>query len=103
MTELEIARSGINEIDEKMAELFEKRMNLVVQVANYKQKNGMQVFDSSREKQVIDRCVQYIKNIDLEIPKILNGLLFIKYKSSTLNLIFAVFSKHFTIDKYTIR
>lgn len=66
MTELEIARSGINEIDEKMAELFEKRMNLVVQVANYKQKNGMQVFDSSREKQVIDRCVQYIKNIDLQ-------------------------------------
>lgn len=66
MTELEIARSGINEIDEKMAELFEKRMNLVVQVANYKQKNGMQVFDSSREKQIIDRCVQYIKNIDLQ-------------------------------------
>lgn len=66
MTELEIARSGINGIDEKMAELFEKRMNLVVQVANYKQKNGMQVFDSSREKQVIDRCVQYIKNIDLQ-------------------------------------
>ena len=65
MTELEIARSGINEIDEKRAELFEKRMNLVVQVANYKQKNGMQVFDSSREKQVIDRCVQYFKNIAL--------------------------------------
>ena len=49
-----------------MAELWEKRMNLVVQVANYKKKNGMQVFDSSREKQVIERCVQYIKNIDLQ-------------------------------------
>ena len=66
MTELEEARSEINEIDSKMAELFEKRMNLVVQVANYKKKNGMQVFDSTREKQVIDRCVQYIKNIDLQ-------------------------------------
>ena len=66
MTELEQARAGINEIDEKMAELFEKRMNLVVQVANYKKKNGMQVFDSSREQQVIDRCVQFIKNIDLQ-------------------------------------
>ena len=65
MTELEEARSKINEIDTKMAELFEERMNLVVQVANYKKKNGMQVFDSSREKQVIERCVQYIKNIDL--------------------------------------
>lgn len=66
MTELEQARAGINEIDSKMAELWEKRMNLVVQVANYKKKNGMQVFDSSREQQVIDRCVQYIKNIDLQ-------------------------------------
>ena len=66
MTELEQARAGINEIDAKMAELWEKRMNLVVQVANYKKKNGMQVFDSSREKQVIERCVQYIKNIDLQ-------------------------------------
>ena len=66
MTELEQARSGINEIDQKMAELFEKRMNLVVQVANYKKKNGMPVFDSSRENQVIERCVQFIKNIDLQ-------------------------------------
>lgn len=66
MTDLEIARDGINEIDEKMAELFEKRMNLVVKVADYKRKNGMQVFDSSREKQVIERCVRYIKNADLQ-------------------------------------
>ena len=66
MTELEQARSKINEIDAKMAELFEQRMNLVVQVANYKKKNGMQVFDSTREQQVIDRCVQFIKNIDLQ-------------------------------------
>lgn len=66
MTELEEARSKINEIDEKMAQLFEDRMNLVVQVANYKKKNGIQVFDSTREKQVIDRCVQFIKNIDLQ-------------------------------------
>ena len=66
MTLLEEARSGINEIDQKMAELFEKRMNLVVNVAEYKKKNGMPIFDSSREKQVIDRCVAYIKNMELQ-------------------------------------
>lgn len=66
MTELEEARSGINDIDNKMAALWEKRMNLVVQVADYKKKNGMQVFDSNREQQVIDRCVQEIKNLDLQ-------------------------------------
>ncbi len=66
MKELEMARKGINEIDQNMAELFEKRMNLVVQVANCKKKNGMPVYDSSREKQVIERCVQFIKNIDLQ-------------------------------------
>lgn len=66
MTDLEVARDGINKIDEKMAELFESRMNFVAKVADYKKKNGMQVFDSSREKQVIERCVQYIKNVDLQ-------------------------------------
>lgn len=66
MTELEQARAGINEIDQKMAELWEKRMNLVVNVADYKKKNGMPIFDSSREQQVIDRCVGYIKNMDLQ-------------------------------------
>ena len=47
MTDLENARDGINEIDRKMAELFEKRMNLVVQVAEYKKENGLPVCDSS--------------------------------------------------------
>ena len=65
MTDLENARDGINEIDRKMAELFEKRMNLVVQVAEYKKENGLPVFDSSREKQVIERCVRFIKDENL--------------------------------------
>lgn len=66
MTELEKAREGINKIDKEMAQLFEERMNLVVNVADYKKKNGMPIFDSSREKQVIERCVGYIKNLNLQ-------------------------------------
>jgi chorismate mutase/prephenate dehydratase len=60
MTELEDARAKINEIDKNMAELFQRRMNLASRIADYKKKNGMQIFDSVREQQVIDRCVQFI-------------------------------------------
>ncbi len=62
MTKLEQAREEINKVDKMMAELFEKRMNLVVQIADYKKKNNMPVFDSSRENQVVERCTAYIKN-----------------------------------------
>ena len=36
MTELEIARQTINEVDKAMAELFVKRMNAAKVVAEYK-------------------------------------------------------------------
>ena len=45
MTELQKARQIINETDRQMAELFEKRMTAVKQVAEYKRLHGMQVFD----------------------------------------------------------
>lgn len=55
MNLLEEARLEINEIDEKMAELFARRMHAVEKVAAYKKENGMPIFDAAREKQVIER------------------------------------------------
>ena len=62
MTELESARKQINEIDRQMAQLFIKRMDAVKQVAEYKQKTGMQVFDPVREEEVIAKNARLLEN-----------------------------------------
>lgn len=61
MNKLEKARLKINEIDQKMAELFEARMQAVEDVVDYKIENNMQVLDTSREKVLIAKNVSYIK------------------------------------------
>lgn len=45
MDQLQQARAQIDEIDAKMAALFEQRMQAVGQVAQYKARTGKQVFD----------------------------------------------------------
>ena len=62
MTKLDDARNEINGVDEKMAELFERRMKAVADVAEYKIENGLQVFDASREAFVIEKNLKYIKD-----------------------------------------
>lgn len=60
MTRLEQARVIINEVDKEIAALFEKRMKAVEDVIIYKIENDMPIFDSSREKQVIEKNSAYI-------------------------------------------
>ena len=62
MTELNNARKAINEIDSEMAKLFEKRMDAVKIVAEYKKKTGMQVEDSAREEEVIAKNSKLLGN-----------------------------------------
>ena len=62
MTDLEKARKKINEIDREMAQLFEKRMEAVKSVAEYKKANGVRVTDSAREAEVIKRNSELIDN-----------------------------------------
>ena len=50
---LQEARKEINEIDEKMASLFIRRMQAVGKVAQYKQEHGLPVLDAAREEQVV--------------------------------------------------
>ncbi|MBR6510208.1 MAG: chorismate mutase [Clostridia bacterium] len=66
MTELDIARQNINDIDKKMAALFEERMREVKKVAEYKREYGLQVFDSSREAQILAKNSELIKDEDLK-------------------------------------
>ena len=53
--ELNEIRQGINEIDKQIEELFIKRMGLCCEVAEYKLKNGLPVFQGGREKEILDR------------------------------------------------
>ena len=46
------ARNEINEIDKQMAQLFQKRMEAVKDVAVYEKDNGLSVRDLSREAEV---------------------------------------------------
>ncbi|OOB79983.1 MAG: hypothetical protein BEN19_07115 [Epulopiscium sp. Nuni2H_MBin003] len=63
---LDEARIKINEIDEQIVNLFEERMELVVDIAKYKQQNDMPIYQPEREKQVIEKNLAYIKNDSLK-------------------------------------
>ncbi len=65
MTKLIRAREEITRIDKEMAQLFERRMQAARQVAEYKQENGMPIFDASREQFLIDKNTAYIEDADL--------------------------------------
>ena len=48
-------RGQINEIDKELEDLFMKRMDVCLQVAEYKIENNMEVFQAEREKEIIKR------------------------------------------------
>ena len=64
MTELEKARQTINDVDVKMAELFEQRMDAARIVAAYKKENGLKIDDFAREEQLIARNCALINDED---------------------------------------
>ena len=53
---LEKQRAEIDAIDREIVALFERRMQVVVDVARIKKENGIAILDASREKEVIARC-----------------------------------------------
>lgn len=48
MSQLDQIRTKINDIDEKMAALFEERMHMSEQVAAFKRERGLSVRDAER-------------------------------------------------------
>lgn len=66
MNDLEKNRIKINKIDEQIAELFEQRMLSAKQIALYKKENNLPIFDSTREKEILEKETSYIKNDNLK-------------------------------------
>ena len=59
-------RKEIEEIDNDMLSLFEKRMAVSKGIAEYKRENGIPVLDKEREKLLIEKNTSKVKNKELE-------------------------------------
>ena len=66
MNNLEISREKINEIDKKMAALFEERMLIAEDVEAYKKENGLPILDKSREEAIIQNNLSFIQKSELK-------------------------------------
>ena len=63
---LEKQRAEIDAIDREIVALFERRMQVVVDVAQIKKENGMAILDANREKEVIQKVQSYLKDATLK-------------------------------------
>lgn len=52
---LEEYRNKIDEIDEKIAQLFQERMETVTKVGQYKKENGIPILNRKREEEVLEK------------------------------------------------
>ena len=66
MNKLEQARMIINEVDNEMAALWEKRLQAVKMVVEYKMEHQLPIFDGAREKEVIERNSSLIQDEELK-------------------------------------
>ncbi|MBQ6570192.1 MAG: chorismate mutase [Clostridia bacterium] len=66
MEELKEARSKIEAIDKKMAELFEERMQCSRQISELKKLHGLSIRDSVREAALIEKNRKFITDSQIE-------------------------------------
>lgn len=67
MTTLDKAREIIENTDKEIASLFEKRMEAVRSVAEYKKNHALPVEDKQREDTMLRNNVKYIKDEDFAL------------------------------------
>lgn len=79
MSNLDDYRAEIDDIDKQLTALFEKRMNVVLKVAEYKKEKNLPVLQSNREEQVLNKAVNNLQNKDYtkEIKDFFNGMMHI--------------------------
>lgn len=66
MSALDNYRKEIDEIDKELASLFEKRMDAVLKVAQYKKDNNLQIFHKDREDIVLKKALSNVSNKEYE-------------------------------------
>ena len=55
---ISVLRLAIDEIDEKIMDLINRRLLLAKQIGNIKKKGGIQIADRQREKEILDRLLK---------------------------------------------
>jgi chorismate mutase len=53
-----ILRQAIDEIDKKILDLINQRLSLAKQIGDFKKKGGIQITDSGREKEILNRLLK---------------------------------------------
>lgn len=66
MNELELLRKQIDEIDNKLCELFKNRMEVAKRIGEYKKIHNLNVLDASREEIVLKKAKERVNNKELE-------------------------------------
>jgi len=67
VNEIEQCRKEIDEIDKELVNLFERRMDVAIRVANYKKENDLPIYDEERESKVIKKNVDNLKNKNYDL------------------------------------
>ena len=60
--DLSECRKEIDKIDRELVELFERRMNVAINVAEYKIENNIPILNSAREAEVIEKNINRLNN-----------------------------------------
>lgn len=69
-------REKINAVDDTLSNAFKERMQVALEIARYKQENGMPVFDPGRERAVLARLTEGCDDTIATSMKILYNTLF---------------------------
>lgn len=77
MEYLEKLRSEIDDIDRELTKLFEKRIDIVLKIADYKKNKNMEIFQEDREKQVLKNALFHLENTEYseEIVRMLSCIM----------------------------
>lgn len=57
-------RNKIDQIDSQLVKLFEERMEIVLKIADYKRDNNIAILNQGREKEVVEKNIERLKNKD---------------------------------------
>ncbi|MBP3201238.1 MAG: chorismate mutase [Lachnospiraceae bacterium] len=66
MKDLTMTRENINKIDKEIAKLFEERMNLCKDIAEYKKENSLPIYDANREDSLINNNLNLINDENIK-------------------------------------
>lgn len=83
MEDLQKLRNEIDEIDSKLVKLFERRMEVVGKVGEYKKKNNVPILNQNRENEVIEKNSNKVENKSLKsaVKEFFNSLMSISRRA----------------------